>query len=90
MFADITRWNNDFCFADIVVLQEHDFEKITNIFIRIDDLADLVDEMDDCLSHPVARRCLTAENTYAWLSLLTILGRHVLQLQVPVYDTEDV
>ena len=90
MFTDVACRNDDLGLADIVILQEDDLEKIANLLISIDDLADLVDEMDDGLRHPVPWRRLATKDTYARLGFLTLLWRHLLQLQIPVDDAEDV
>ena len=62
MLADVASRADDLRLADVVVLQEDDLEGIANVFVVVDDVADLVDEMDHRLRHPVPRRSLTTED----------------------------
>ena len=90
VLANITRRHNNLRLANIVVLQEDNLEQITNLLIIIDHLADLVDEVDNRLRHPVTRRRFAAEDADLRLHLLAFLGRHLLDLKIPMDDAEDV
>ena len=43
VLADVGGWNDDFGFADIVVFNVDDLEKITNVFVVVDDFANTAD-----------------------------------------------
>lgn len=49
MFGYIASWSDDLSFADVVVFQKDDFEQVSDILVCIDNLADLVDEVNDGL-----------------------------------------
>ena len=88
VLADVGGWDDDFCFADIVVFNIDDLEKITNVFIVIDDLANTADQVDDSLCHPVAWGGFASENGHAWLELLTLCRAHGLDGEIAVDDAE--
>lgn len=60
-----------------------------NLVVGVDDDPDGVDEVDDLLGHPVARRRLAAKDGHARLPL-ALLGAHGLVAHVAVDDTKDV
>ena len=62
MLADIRSRNDDFGFADVVVFHKNNLEKITDILVVVDDFANLVDQVDDGLSHPVSRSSFAAKD----------------------------
>lgn len=90
VLGDVTGGRDDFSLADIVVFQEDDLEQVANIGIVVHNVTDLVDEVDDSLSHPVSRRSLATENGHARSELLPLFRGQGLDLEVPVDDTEDV
>lgn len=90
VLADVAGRDDDLGFADIVVFQEDDLEQVSNIFVRVDDPADLVDQMDDGLCHPVSGRRLSTEDVDTRLDLLAIFRRHVLDLEIAMNDAENV
>lgn len=47
MFTDVRSRTDDFGLADVVVLEEDHFEEITDIWVVVHDLPDLVDEVND-------------------------------------------
>jgi hypothetical protein len=62
VLTDVAGRADDFCLADIVVLDKNDLEQIANILVVVHDIANLVNEMDDGLCHPVSRRSLATED----------------------------
>jgi hypothetical protein len=67
-----------------------DLERIADILVVVHHLANLVDEVDDGLGHPVSGRSLSAEDRHTRHNLLPVLGRHCFDLEVAVDDTKDV
>lgn len=57
MLADVRGRNDNLSFADIVIFDENDFEKVADILINVYDLTNCCDETDDgfCL------RCVSLE-----------------------------
>lgn len=56
VFADVRSWNNDFGLADIVVFQEDNLQKITNILVPVHHSSNRIHEMNDLFSldfHPI-------------------------------------
>lgn len=90
MLRDIARRGDYLGLADIVVCEEDDLKQVADIRVVVHDIANLVDEMDDSLRHPVPWRCLATKDRHPRSELLPLLGRHGLDLQVSVDDTEDV
>jgi hypothetical protein len=90
VLAQVRGRDNHLGLADIVVLEEDDLEQVANLVVVVDDGGDGVDEVDDLLGHPVARRRLAAKNGHARLLLFALLGRERLELQVAVNDAKDV
>src|SRR5438552_3512561 len=88
MLTDIARRTNDFSFADIVVLEEDNLEKVANILICVYDSPNTVDEMNDCLCHPVSRSSFATENGHSWSKFLSLLRTHCLDCQPSVNDPE--
>jgi len=90
VLTDIRGRGNDLTLGHIVVLDEDDLERIANLRIVVDDSANFVDKMDDTLSHPVAGSSLATKDGDSRLHLLSLFGRHGLESQIAVNDTEDV
>ena len=90
MLADVGGWDDDFCFADVVVFNVDDLEEVANVFIMVDDFANTADQMDDGLCHPVAWGSFATENRHAWLELLTLFRAHGLNREIAVDDAKDV
>jgi hypothetical protein len=90
VLGNVACRDDNLSLADVVVLEEYHLQEVANFSIVVDDLADLVDQVDDCLGHPVARCCFTTENADTRLNLLALLCGHVLQLEVAVDHTKDV
>ena len=66
MLADVGGWDDDLGFADVVVFDVDDLEEIANVLVVVDDFANTVDQVDDCLCHPVAWSSFATENRHAW------------------------
>lgn len=62
VLANVAGRADDLGLADVVVAQEDDLERITNIRIVVDDVAYLAHKVNDRLRHPVARSCLATED----------------------------
>ncbi|RMZ70021.1 hypothetical protein GMOD_00000054 [Pyrenophora seminiperda CCB06] len=90
VFANVAGRANDLCFADVVVGQIDDLEDVAHVFVVVDHLADLVDEMNDRLGHPVSWRSFASEDCNTRRQLLALLGRHGLDLEIAMDDTKDV
>ena len=90
MLADVGSGDDHLGLADVVVLEEDDLEEITNILVVVDNGADSVDQVNDLLSHPVARGSLATEDGDSGLELLPLLRRGSLESKIAVDDTEDV
>jgi len=90
VLADVGGRGDDFGFADVVVLDEDDFEEVADVFVVVDDLADVVDQMDDGLRHPVAWCGFAPEDGDPRSELLPLFRSHGLDGQVAVDDAEDV
>lgn len=90
MFADVRSRADDFCLADIVVLEENNLEQVTNVGIVVHHGSHRVDEVDNLLGHPVSRGSLATKDGHAGHLLPALLGRHLLQRQVAVNDAENV
>ncbi|GJC79271.1 hypothetical protein ColLi_02109 [Colletotrichum liriopes] len=90
VLAQVGSRNDHLGLADVVVLQEDDLEQIANVLVLVDDGTDIVDQMNDLLGHPVARRSLSAKDGDARRRLLAVLGRHGLEGEVTMDDTKDV
>ncbi len=88
MLTNITGRNNNLSLRDIVILQENDLQEIANIWILVDDRTNIVDEMNNSLGHPVPRCSLSTEDGDSGGKLLSLLGSHSLDIQVPVDDSE--
>lgn len=88
MLTDITGWTNDLSLADVVVFQEDNLQKVANVLIGVDHSADLVDEMDDSLGHPVSWSCFATEDADSRLDLLSLRRRHIFKLEVSVDNAE--
>jgi hypothetical protein len=73
-----------------IVGQEQHGENALDVRVCIDNLANVDDQADDKLSHPVARSCLSGEQYDTRVDLDTLLGRHGLYSQIAMNDTEDV
>lgn len=90
VLADVAGWDDDLGLADVVVLDEDDFQEISNILVIVDNSTNAVDQVDDSLSHPVTRSSLATEDRDSRDLLLALLWRHGLDRQVSVDDSEDV
>lgn len=90
MLANVGCRNDDFGFADVVVLDENTLEQIADIWIVVDDSANTVDQVDDSLRHPISGSSLAAEDGDARSELLLLLRTHGLDLKVAVNHTKDV
>lgn len=90
MLTDIAGRDNDLSLADVVVFHENNLKQITNLLIVVDDLADLVDQVNNRLGHPVPRRSLASEDANSGLHLLPLLWLHVLELEIAMDDAEDI
>lgn len=90
VLADIAGRADDLCLADIVVGQVNDLEGVANILVIVDNLANLVDKVDDCLGHPITRSSLAAKNRHTRRQLLALFRGHGFDLQIAVNDTENV
>lgn len=76
MLTDIVGWNDHLGLRHIVVLQEDDLKCIADILVIVDNVTDTVDEMDNCLCHPVSWCSLSTEDRYTWCQLLALLWSH--------------
>lgn len=90
MLADVRSRANDLSLADIVVLEIDDLKQITDIFVAVYNLADLVDEMNDCFGHPISRSRFATEDGDTRSQLLLFFWRHGFDCEVPMDDTENV
>lgn len=90
MLGDVAGRRDDLSLADVVVFQEDDLEQVAHIRVVVHNVADLVDEVDDSLGHPVSWRSLATEDRYARGELLPFFRGQGLDLKVPVDNTEDV
>ena len=88
MLADVGGWDDDFCFADVIVFNVDDLEKIADVLIIVDDFTNTADQVDDSLCHPVAWGSFASENGYAWLELFTLFRAHGLDGEIAVDDAE--
>ena len=90
VLADVRSRDNDLSLANIVVLEKDDLEQVTNLLVIVDDGSNLVDQVNDLLSHPVPRRSLATEDGHPRELLLSFLGSHGLESKVPMNDAKDV
>lgn len=90
MLAQVGGGDNHLGLADVVVLEEDDLEQVTNLLVLVDDSANVVDQVNDLLGHPVAGSSLSTKDGDARRHLLAVLGRHGLERQVSVDDAKDV
>lgn len=49
VLTNVTGWSDDLGLADIVILKEDDFEGVANVLVSVDNLADLVNQVNDLL-----------------------------------------
>ena len=90
MFTQVRGRDDDLGLADIVVLQEDDFEQITDLGILVDHSSNIVDQVNNLLGHPVARSCLSTEDGDAREDLLPLFRRQGLEGEISVNCAEDV
>lgn len=79
MLTDIRSWCNDLTLADIVILNVYNLEQVANIGITVHDIRDFVDQVNDCLGHPVTWCSLATEHVHTRLNLLALFWAHLLQ-----------
>ena len=90
VLADVRGRGDDFGFADIVVFNVDDLQKVTDVLVIVDDFANAANKVNDGLSHPVAWSGLPSEDRHTRSEFLTLFGAHCFDRQVSVNDTEDV
>lgn len=90
MLAEVGSGDDDLGLANIVVLDEDNFEQVTDLLVLVDDGSDVVDEVNNLLSHPVARCSLSTKDGNAGLLLLPLFRRHGLEAKVSVNNTKNV
>lgn len=90
VLAEVRGGDDDLGLANIVILDEDNLEEVTDLLVLVDDGSDVVDEVDNLLSHPVARCSLSTKDGNAGLLLLSLFGRHGLEAKVSVNNTKNV
>lgn len=90
MLADVRGGTDNLGLADIVILDKDDLEQVSDVFVIVDDISDLVDQVDHSLGHPVARSCFATKNRNSWCQLLALFSVHSFDRKVAVDDAEDV
>lgn len=90
MFAEVRSRADNFGLAHVVVGNEDDLEKVTNVLVIVHNCPNAVDQVNDLLRHPVPWSSLATENGDARELLLPLLGLHGLEGQVTVNDAKDV
>lgn len=90
MLTNIAGRHDNLSLRDVIVFQENDLEKITDILILVDYSTHAVDQMNDSLSHPITRCSLSTKDRNTRCKLLALLWSHCLDGQVPMDNTKDV
>lgn len=90
MLGEFGGGDDDFCVGDAVVGEEEALEVVFGFAVVVDDVADLVDELDDALGVVVGGGGLSGEHDGSGDDLLPLFGGEFLDPEVPPDDVEDV
>lgn len=84
MLTHVAGRDNDLGLGHVVILNEDNLQEVTNIFIIVDNRTDVVDEVDDGLSHPISWRCLATKDGHPRRKFLALFRGHCFNCKVSV------
>lgn len=87
VLRNVTRGDDNLGKGNIVVCKEDNLEEVADLGVVVDDLANVVDQLDDLFGHEIARRRLAAKDDDARDNLLALLLGHGFDLEVSVHDS---
>mmetsp|Transcript_57884 Transcript_57884/g.108455 ORF Transcript_57884/g.108455 Transcript_57884/m.108455 type:complete len:495 (+) Transcript_57884:347-1831(+) len=90
MLGDVRSRNHHLGCRNTIVWYKSNLQEVTCVWVVVDGLSDIVDELDDDFRIHICRSCLAADQNHTLLSLLPLGRRLLLQLLVTVDDIEDI